>query len=343
MKSLVAGRKPLFSGMLACLIIALVAWFLGKQLPLIGGPMIAIALGIVLSTSFAPSIERLPDAFALKPGLMFCSKKVLQCAVVLLGFDMNLLNVVRVGGESLGMILCTMACALLVAFVLGKRLRLTANTATLIGIGTAICGGSAIAASAPVIGASDEDVTRSISTIFLFNIVAVFCFPFIGRLLGLTDSAFGMWAGMAVNDTSSVVAAGTAWSQLQGNDAALALSTIVKLTRTLMIVPATLILAVYTAKKQSGVNAKQFNFIKVFPWFVFFFLLAALINTYLSPITPYGKPLANFGKFLIVVAMSAIGLNTNLKALIRNGTAPILMGFSCALTASVVALLLANH
>ncbi len=315
-------------GILYCMTIAVPAWILGRNYPVIGGPVFGILFGILLA-SFAPKSLRTKFlGREIEAGVKFTSKKILQYSIILLGFEMNLFHIIRVGGQSLIVMLFTLSTAFLIAYCVGKILHIKPSVATLIGVGTSICGGSAIAATAPVIRAEDEDVAHSISTIFLFNIVAVFLFPAMGRLLGMTDTGFGIWAGTAINDTSSVVAAGSAWSAAAGNDTALTLATIVKLTRTLMIVPITLVLAVYTAKKTESTDSR-FNFLKVFPWFVIGFVLAALINTFLPLPEHLPSQLSKTGKFLIVMAMSAIGLNTQLKKLISNGWKPIFLGLCC--------------
>ena len=233
-------------GIVLCLVLAVPAWYFGRMLPLVGAPVIAILSGITVSV-IAPKLAKvkLPGGSSFAPGLKLTSKKVLQYSIVFLGFEMNLYHVLSAGRSSLVIMLFTFTSVFVTAFILGKALKLSGNTTTLIGVGTAICGGSAIAAVAPVIRAEDEDVTRSISTVFLFNIVAVFIFPALGRMLGMDDTTFGMWAGTAINDTSSVVAAASAWSVAAGTNAALNYATIVKLTRTLMIVPIALILALF--------------------------------------------------------------------------------------------------
>ena len=253
----------------------------------------------------------------------------MQYSIVLLGFQMNLHYLLNAGRVSLIVMCFTFSLVFLAAFCLGKLLKLSGNTSILIGVGTSICGGSAIAATAPVIRAQDEDVARAISTVFLFNIAAVFMFPALGRLLGMDDIVFGIWAGTAINDTSSVVAAGTAWSSAAVNNIALNYATIVKLTRTLMIVPITLFLALYTAKKMKSAGTGNFSFAKVFPWFVLFFAAAALAGTFLEIPANISSLLAQLGKFGIIMAMAAIGLNTNLKALLLNGIRPIALGGLC--------------
>lgn len=341
-------------GLLLCFAIASVAWLLGKYAPIIGGPVFAIVLGMVLALIF-PTWSSLKSGklFSFTDGVRFTSKKILQLAIIFLGFEMNLYNIIKVGGQSLLIMLFTLSAAFITAYILGKVLKLSPKMTTLVGVGTAICGGSAIAAVAPVIEADDESIAHAISTIFLFNIVAVFLFPFLGRLFHLSDLGFGMWAGTAVNDTSSVVATGVAWSALSGNTTALTFATIVKLTRTLMIVPICLFLAVYTLKskkasqtspmaeensKEKSADLQHFSFVKIFPWFVVGFLLSALINTFMGLPESFSHVLAQSGKFMIVMAMSAIGLNTNLKKLLTNGLKPITLGLGCWFVVATVSL-----
>jgi len=285
----------------------------------------------------AAGLIKRPEAF--DPGIRFTSKKILQYSIILLGFEMNMGNVIKVGTQSLFVMLFTLSASFITAFVIGKALKVPGDMAVLIGVGTSICGGSAIAATAPVIKAKDEDVAQAISTIFLFNIIAVFLFPALGSLLGLSDIGFGMWAGTAINDTSSVVAAASSWSQRAGNNTALEFATIVKLTRTLMIVPITLALAVYTSRKGRDAGKGSYSFRKVFPWFVLGFLAAALMYTFLPIPAAISAFLVQAGKFLIVMAMAAIGLNTNLRRLLTQSVKPLLLGLCCWTAVAVVSLL----
>lgn len=317
-------------GILLCFAIAAVAWMAGTRLPMVGGPVFGILFGIILTTLS-------PDLFPrFEQGIRYTSKKLLQAAIVLLGFEMDLFRVIQVGGQSLLIMVFTLAAAFLTAWMVGRALRIPSNTTTLIGVGTAICGGSAIAAVAPVIRAESEDVAHAISTIFLFNILAVFIFPPIGHLLQMSDFGFGVWAGTAINDTSSVVAAAASWSSSTGNNMALATATIVKLTRTLIIIPICLVLAAVTARRERA--AGTFQLTKVFPWFVLFFLAASILNTAAGIPAPVAGQLVTAGKFLIVMAMSAIGLSTNLVKLLRNGMRPILMGLSCWFAVAIVSI-----
>ena len=326
-------------GILLCLLISVPAWFLGQELPVIGSPVIGILSGMLLTMLFPELLT--VQSVCLAEGVRYTAKKLLQYAIILLGFGMNLFHVLKVGGLSLYVIIFTLSASFVTAYLMGKALKIDGKVATLIGVGTSICGGSAIAAAAPVIRAGDEDVAHAISTIFLFNVIAVFVFPALGMLFGLSDIGFGMWAGTAINDTSSVVAAGTAWSNAVGNNSALRFATIVKLTRTLMIVPVTLALAICTARKarqEQTATDGQFHFAKVFPWFVIGFIAAAITNTFLGIPAIADYPV-QIGKFMIVMAMTAIGLNTNLKKLLANGVRPLFLGVCCWTAVAGVSLL----
>jgi uncharacterized integral membrane protein (TIGR00698 family) len=318
------------SGILLCFLLSSIAFGLGKQYPVIGGAVFGIVIGMITA------LWKRPVWF--EPGIRFTSKKILQYSIILLGFEMDMASVLKVGAQSLYVIFFTLSASFITAFLVSKRLGIPVNIATLVGVGTSICGGSAIAATAPVIGAADEDISQSISTIFLFNILAVFLFPYLGSVLELSDAGFGMWAGTAINDTSSVVAAGAAWSQRVGNDAALHFATIVKLTRTLMIVPITLVLGIYTLRiGKRGVS--NYSFVKIFPWFVLGFLMTALARTLFPiPVALTGR-LVWTGKFMIIMAMTAIGLNTELKKLLKQGLKPVLLGACCWFSVAAVSLI----
>ncbi len=259
-------------------------------------------------------------------GINYSSKTILQTAVVLLGFGLNLKQVLAVGSQSLPIILATILTALLLAFPLKKILNLDRHIATLVAVGSSICGGSAIAATAPVIKAKEEDVAQAISVIFLFNILAALLFPTLGHALGLSNDGFALFAGTAVNDTSSVTATATAWDNLYHANT-LDGATIVKLTRTLAIIPITLGLSFYEMKRhQTGDRNNAFKLKKVFPTFILYFILASLVTTVLPLPTPLINFLKNTSKFFIVMAMSAIGLNTNIANLFKRGGKAIIMG-----------------
>lgn len=336
MKSLI--QKKDLPGLILCLFIGTAAYYLGKMLPVIGGPVFAILLGMCVTLIFPKIQQTKVLSYEVSSGIKLTSKKVLQWAIILLGFEMNLFRVFEVGVQSLWVMVFTITAALLTAFIVGKLLKVNGKMTTLIGVGTAICGGSAIAATAPVIEADDESIAQAISTIFLFNIAAVFLFPTLGRLIGLSDIGFGMWAGTAVNDTSSVVATGVAWSALSGNATALNFATIVKLTRTLMIVPITLVLAYVTLRQKKEEAGSSFSFKSVFPWFVLGFLLTAAISTFLGLPAALVHGLVFAGKFMIIMAMSAIGLNTHLIKLLKSGFKPLLLGLCCWIAVASVSL-----
>lgn len=311
-------------GILACLCIAVPAWFLGRTFEVVGGPVFAILLGMVMALFWK-------EQGRARAGITFTSKKILQLAVVLLGFGMNLSSVAKVGAQSLPIILSTITTSLVAAFVLHKLLHMDAKISTLIGVGSSICGGSAIAATAPVIGADDEEIAQSISVIFLFNVLAALTFPTLGGMLGLSNEGFGLFAGTAVNDTSSVTAAAAAWDGIHGSNT-LDTAAIVKMTRTLAIIPITLVLAfLRTRQEEKSVRGTgvTVSLKEIFPWFVLFFVLASVVTTLLPLPAAVTGFLKSASKFFIVMAMAAIGLNTDVVKLVRTGGKPIFMGFCC--------------
>ena len=318
-------NKKNIPGALLCLALAIAAWVLGRLLPLAGGAVIAILLGMLLANFW-----HYPEK--LKAGISATSKRVLQTAIVLFGFQMNLKHVLALGGQGLILICTSIATSLLLAYSIGKAMRIRTNEQILVGIGTAICGGSAIAAIAPVIKAEESEVATAISTIFLFNVIAVFIFPLAGHILSMSELRFGMWCGSAINDTSSVVAAAFSYGDTAGSTA-----TVVKLTRTLMIIPAAFILALKQAKKEGGKGG--FKMGKVFPWFVAAFLLACIINSINIIPAELSAFWGSMGKFCIMMAMAAIGLNTNLRELLSRGKKPLILGGCCSLAVAIVSLL----
>ena len=310
-------NKNIYKGIAFSAFIAVFAYFLGKKFPVVGGPVFGILLGIILNNFKRPE--------SLESGIKFTSKKILQYAVILLGFGLNLREVIVVGKSSLLIILSTISTALIISYLAAKFLKIDSKIATLIGVGSSICGGSAIAATAPVIDAKDEDIATSISVIFLFNIIAALIFPTLGVKLGMSHTGFGMWAGTAINDTSSVVAASGTWSTMFNDDTALNYATIVKLTRTLAIIPITLVLGIAKSKE----NAKKVSILKTFPTFVLFFLLASVLTSLLPLPTSFLSAMKFLSKFFIIMAMTAIGLNTDIKKLISQGGKAIIEGGLC--------------
>ena len=321
--------KKTVPGLLICLLLAIPSWLLGRAFPVVGGPVFAILIGMGVAMVIGHQA-------VLQPGIAFTSKKILQYAVILLGFGLNLSEIAKVGLLSLPIICTTITVSLLMAFILRKKLAMPANISVLVGVGSSICGGSAIAATAPVIGADDEEIAQSISVIFLFNILAALFFPTLGGILGMSNEGFGLFAGTAINDTSSVTAAASTWDTLHGTGGAvLNYATIVKLTRTLAIIPITLALAfwrTWQVKRGSSVSSGSFQIKKIFPFFILFFVLASIITTVatLSGVdAAVFQPFKELSKFFIILAMAAIGLNTDLIKLVRTGGKPILLGACC--------------
>ena len=329
--------KQLGPGLLLCLALAVPCWLLGKAFPIVGGPEFAILAGMIVTLFYR-------NKAGTQAGIVYTSKKILQYAVILLGFGLNLSEIAKVGATSLPIIISTISTSLIVSFALYKLLNMPANISTLIGVGSSICGGSAIAATAPVIGADDEEIAQSISVIFLFNILAALIFPTLGGALGLSNEGFGLFAGTAVNDTSSVTAAASAWDGMHPGANTLDQATIVKLTRTLAIIPITLVLAIWRTakvKRAGGAQENGFSLKKVFPFFIIFFVLASVITTAATSagVTASAfQPFKELSKFFIIMAMGAIGLNTDLVKLVRTGGKPIFMGLCCWLAITAVSL-----
>lgn len=337
--------KTKLPGLIVCLAIAIPAWLLGKFIPVVGGPVFSILLGMVITLFWT-------DKGRFGQGIKFTSKYILQMAVVLLGFGLNLGVILDTGVQSLPIIVCTISTSLVLAYMMQKVMEVDVNSATLVGVGSSICGGSAIAATAPVIDATDDEVAQSISVIFFFNVIAALIFPIFGHMIGMSTTsgeAFGIFAGTAVNDTSSVTAAASTWDSMwhlgtQSLDKAVT----VKLTRTLAIIPITLVLAVYTAKKKSNTCGKaesenSFSLKRAFPMFVLYFIVASLITTIVVSAGVDARvfePLKTLSKFLIVMAMGAIGLNSNVVKLIKTGGKPLVLGAICWAGITIVSLIL---
>ncbi|MBB6186322.1 YeiH family protein [Rhodanobacter sp. MP7CTX1] len=319
-------------GLLLAVVIGLLALVLGRYAPLIGGPVIGIVLGIIVRNLLAPG-ER------YQPGIAFAGKYVLQWSIIALGFGLSLSQVVRTGLESLSVTLVTMTVAFLAAWLLGRWLGVHDKLKILIGVGTAICGGSAIAAITPIIQPDDHDTAFAISTIFLFNLIAVLLFPLLGHLMHMSDMGFGLWAGTAINDTSSVVAAGYSYSKSAGDYA-----TIVKLTRATLIIPICLVLAFVVAarekrklKQDGGVG--HFSLAKIFPWFILWFLVASAVRTAGVIPTVIQPAIHTAAEFLIIVALTAIGLSADLRKMAATGVRPILLGLGVWIAVAVSSLL----
>jgi uncharacterized integral membrane protein (TIGR00698 family) len=310
---------PQAAGLAAAVTIGLFASLAGMVVPVVGAPVFAVAAGVLLS----PLTRRFSWNVDVAKG------PLLQLSVVLLGAQLSVGEVVAVGAGSLPVMLGTLAVCLLLAALAGRWLGVPRDLRTLIGVGTGICGASAIAATTPAIRARSNDVAYAISTIFLFNVAAVLIFPPLGHLLGLSQHAFGLFAGTAVNDTSSVVAAAGAYGP-----AAARYAVVVKLTRTLMIIPVVLALSARTAGGRSGLRAT----LALVPWFLIAFLaVAGLHSAGLIPAAAQ-PPLHHAALLFIAIALGAVGLSTDVAALRRAGARPLLLGLILWLAVSLTSL-----
>jgi uncharacterized integral membrane protein (TIGR00698 family) len=301
-------------GIAAACVVAVIATAAARVVPLVGAPVLAIVLGIVIR-----SARTLPNS--LRPGIAFSARTILQAAIVLSGLGLSLAAVVQTGLGTLPVTLGTIAVALVLAPLVGRALGIDTVERTLIGVGTAICGASAIAAVSSVIEPAESEIALAIATVFFYNIVAVLVFPPIGHLLSLSQDAFGLWAGTAINDTSSVVAAGYVYGPQAGAHA-----TIVKLTRATMILPVVAAIAVLRARRlrQTGV---ALPWRQIVPWFILWFLVAALASGAGFIPASWHAGIGIASTFLIAMALGAIGLQTELRGLLRAGARPLALGF----------------
>ena len=316
--------RPRWPGLAVVLALAITAWLAGKALPLLGGAVCAILLGVLLRLCWTPQSRH-------RTGIDFSARVLLQWSIVLLGFGLDLGLVARTGLAALPVTLLTLAVAFVTAWWLGRALRVPGKLGLLVGVGTAICGGSAIAAVTPIVKPDEHDTAYAISTIFLFNVAAVLLFPPLGHLLGLSDAGFGLWAGTAINDTSSVVAAGYHYSAAAGDHA-----TIVKLTRATLIVPVCLVLAAWQAWKLR--EGGGFRIAQAFPWFILGFLLASALRS-TGAVPAQALPLLQgAAAFMIVTAMTAIGLSANLRRMAASGPRPLLLGLGTWVCVAVASL-----
>lgn len=321
----ISNKPTLWQGIALAAALAVLAMLLGRWLPTVGGPVFAILLGLAIRNSMG----MLP---VFQPGLAFASKKVLQWSIIALGFGLSITQVVQTGLESLWVTLITMAAAFIVAGILGRMLRVPDRLLTLIGVGTAVCGGSAIAAVAPIIKPSEHETAFAISTIFLFNVVAVLVFPFFGHLMNMSDIGFGLWAGTAINDTSSVVAAAYSYSTEAGDYA-----TVVKLTRATFIIPICLFYVFLEVKRQKQ-EGSGFSIRRLIPWFIVWFVVASAVRS--TGVLPDEVlvVLQFLAKFLMVLALAAIGLSSNMRAMVRTGWQPVALGLGVWMAVTLTSL-----
>ena len=318
-------------GMGISLIIAAFAKYIESILPIhiIGASVIALFVGMIINSFWKPAI--------LNEGIRFASKKVLKFSIILLGASLGVRVILLVGKLSLMVMFFTLLTCFGGGYFIGKALKLNWKLSNLISAGTGICGGSAIAAIAPVIDAEDSDIAYAISATFLFDMAMIILFPIMGRMIGLSDMAYGLWAGTAVNDTSSVVAAGYAFSEGAGDFA-----TMVKLTRTLSIIPTVLVFSFINLrlKRKESLNTeyKKVNIWNLFPWFILGFVGLAVINSMGVVPQNISGIAKDISKFLMVAALAAIGLNTNIKDMKKSGINPMIHGFIISALVVIVAI-----
>ena len=335
---LIRSKSKIIPGFAVAALIALCARYIEGLMPihLVGASVIALFIGMTINSFWNPDI--------LQEGLKFTSKKILKFAIILLGASLSVNTILTVGKISLSVMIFTLLTCFGGGYFIGKALGLNWELSNLISAGTGICGGSAIAAIAPVIDAEDKEIAYAMSATFLFDMAMIVLFPIMGHWLGLSDMAYGLWAGTAVNDTSSVVAAGYAFSESAGDFA-----TMVKLTRTLSIIPAVIIFALINirlkqksqlcsdGKADESLSGKD-NFISLFPWFILGFVGLSVVNSMgFIPAAASGAA-KELSKFLMVAALAAIGLNTSFKDMKKAGFAPMLHGFIVSVLVVIVAI-----
>ena len=319
-------------GIAICFAVAAISVWLETLIPggLLGASIIALFTGTIINSFFHPAW--------IKPALKFTSKKILKAAIILLGASLSVSTILSVGKMTFFVMIFTFAMCFGGGYFVRKVFKLNWKLSNLISAGTGICGGSAVAAIAPVIDAEDSDIAFAMSSTFLFDMVMIALYPLMGKALGMNDIAYGIWAGTSVNDTASVVASGYAFSEAAGDFA-----TMVKLTRTIAIIPTVLVFAyigtrVKQKELQTASGSKKVNIVKIVPWFICGFLALAIVNSIgLIPGEVSGV-LKTASKFLMVTALAAIGLNTSLLDFKKAGLAPMFYGVTIDTLVTLTAL-----
>jgi uncharacterized integral membrane protein (TIGR00698 family) len=311
--------------------------------------MVAIILGMIAG-------NLLPLTKQFQPGIKFSVKKLLPLGIIFLGARLDFKQIINLGAVGVGMSCGEVILALILMFVLTKWLKLSGKLGTLLGIGTAICGGTAIVAAAPVIEAEESDVVFGVATVTLLGLVAMFLLPVLGHAMAMSDKAFGIWAGLAIHQLPQVVAAGFDYSQVAGGQA-----TVVKLARICLLAPIVFIVGFIYARNKSkshgAVNQKKINYFSMFPKFVLGFLALAFLRTqgWLPDLTVhFPQQVTTAGTadkvystpaiaqacsgFCIVMSMAGVGLETKLKAMKHTGLKPFMAAAISALIIAVVIL-----
>ncbi|MFS0861240.1 YeiH family protein [Fredinandcohnia sp. 179-A 10B2 NHS] len=318
--------KNKLPGVSLVFIIGVLANSLGKDFPLIGGAVIAIIIGILVRNFLG-----VPIAFS--EGVSYTLKTLLKLAIVLLGFGLSFSSVFKLGYEAILLVVASVLSGILFTFFLAKLFKLDGNIPILVSLGTAICGATAIVTTSPIVQAKEEETAYAINTIFAFNVLAVLLYPLFGQLFAMSGETFGLWAGIAIHDTSSVVAAGYSYSNTAGDT-----SVVIKLIRTLMLVPVALLLSIFISFKSKSSTSSKVKISKVFPGFILFFAGAVAVNTIFSlpaPITSFTDGIA---KFLIIMVMASVGLGTDFKKIKSVGLRPLLVGLLSSVLMGIVTL-----
>ena len=315
-----------------CFAVAAVSVLTERLIPgeLLGASIIALFLGTIINSFFHPAW--------IGPSLKFVSKKVLKAAIVLLGASLSVTTILSVGKMTFFVMVFTFAMCFGGGYFVRKLFGLNWKLGNLISAGTGICGGSAIAAIAPVIDADDKDIAFAMSSTFLFDMVMIALYPLMGKALGMSDIAYGIWAGTSVNDTASVVASGYAFSEAAGDFA-----TMVKLTRTIAIIPTVLVFGyIGTRIKQKEMknanNGQKVNMMKIIPWFIGGFLALAILNSVGLIPGAVSVIMKRSSKFLMVSALAAIGLSTSITDFRKAGLAPMFYGITIDTLVTLTAL-----
>ena len=332
MKTKTAGNGTFYLGLLICFAVAGLAVALESLFPgeLLGASIIALFTGTIINSFFHPGW--------IKPSLKFASKKILKAAIILLGASLSVSTIMTVGKMTFFVMLFTFAMCFGGGYFVRKIFGLNWKLGNLISAGTGICGGSAIAAIAPVIDADDKDIAFAMSSTFLFDMVMIALYPLMGKALGMSDIAYGIWAGTSVNDTASVVASGYAFSEAAGDFA-----TMVKLTRTIAIIPTVLVFAwigirMKRKELQAAGDGQKVDLKKIVPWFIGGFLLLAIFNSVGVIPAAVSRLMKRTSKFLMVTALAAIGLNTSITDFRKAGLAPMFYGITIDTLVTLTAL-----
>ncbi|WP_264229552.1 YeiH family protein [Acholeplasma laidlawii] len=311
--------KKYVPGFLVSLMIAGVSLAINNVLPvdLFGMALIALLLGMLLN----PLLHKYD---VLDSGIDWSAKYILRTGIILAGISLNFSQVFEAGKYALILLGFTFLTAFVVGYICRKIFKIDWKLTSMLSISTAICGGTAVATLGPVIEADNKDIAYALSATFIFDLLTVILFPWIGVFLGMTDTTFGFWVGTAVNDTSSVVATGYAFSELAGS-----LATIVKLTRTLFIVPIVIIFSyIYARKNQmQGVlkTNQKVNILAIFPWFILGFIAFIGIRSLNILSDDWVLSISSISKFFMATALGAIGLKTSFKEVTSVGVKPMMV------------------